>query len=64
MPCRGCFGPVEGVEDSGAKFISALAALLDVEDDEDMKKLIDKLDDLAGYIYRFTLPVSLLKKRR
>lgn len=64
MPCRGCFGPVEGVEDSGAKFISALAALLDVEDDEEMKKLIDKLDDLAGYIYRFTLPVSLLKKRR
>ncbi len=30
MPCRGCFGPVEGVGDSGAKFISALAALLDV----------------------------------
>jgi len=64
MPCRGCFGPVEGVEDSGAKFISALAALLDVEDDEEMKKLIDKLDDLAGYTYRFTLPVSLLRKRR
>lgn len=64
MPCRGCFGPVEGVGDSGAKFISALAALLDVEDDEEMKKLIDKLDDLAGYIYRFTLPVSLLRKRR
>jgi len=38
--------------------------LLDVEDDEEMKKLIDKLDDLAGYTYRFTLPVSLLKKRR
>ena len=64
MPCRGCFGPVEGVEDSGAKFISALAALLDVEGDEEMNKLIDKLDDLAGYIYRFTLPVSLLRKRR
>lgn len=64
MPCRGCFGPVEGVEDAGAKFISALAALLDVEDDEEMRKLIDKLDDLAGYIYRFTLPVSLLRKRR
>ena len=64
MPCRGCFGPVEGVEDAGAKFISALAALFDAEDDEAMKKLIDKLDDLAGYTYRFALPVSLLKKRR
>jgi len=64
MPCRGCFGPVEGVEDSGAKFISALAAMLDVENDKEMKQLMDKLDDIAGYTYRFTLPVSLLKKRR
>ena len=64
MPCRGCFGPVEGVEDSGVKFISALAAMLDAEDDEEMKLLIDKLDDLAGYTYRFSLPVSLLRKRR
>jgi len=64
MPCRGCFGPVEGVEDSGAKFISALAAMLDAESDEEMKQLVDKLDDLAGYTYRFSLPVSLLRKRR
>jgi F420-non-reducing hydrogenase small subunit len=64
MPCRGCFGPVEGVEDSGAKFISALAAMLDVETDEEMNQLIDKLDDLAGYTYRFSLPTSLLKKKR
>ena len=64
MPCRGCFGPVEGVVDSGAKFISALAALLDVEDDGEMNKLVDKLDDLAGYTYRFTLPTSLLRKKR
>lgn len=64
MPCRGCFGPVEGVIDSGAKFISALAALLDVEDDGEMNKLVDKLDDLAGYTYRFTLPTSLLRKKR
>lgn len=64
MPCRGCFGPVEGVEDSGAKFISALASMLDAENDEEMKQLIDKLDDLAGYTYRFSLPTSLLRKRR
>jgi F420-non-reducing hydrogenase small subunit len=64
MPCRGCFGPVEGVEDSGAKFVSALAAMLDAEGDEEMKQLIDKLDDIAGYTYRFTLPVSLLRKKR
>lgn len=64
MPCRGCFGPVEGVEDSGAKFISALAAMLDAESDEEMKQLVEKIDDLAGYTYRFSLPTSLLKKKR
>ena len=44
--------------------VSALAAMLDAESDEQMKQLMDKLDDIAGYTYQFTLPVSLLKKRR
>jgi len=64
VPCRGCFGPVEGVLDSGAKFVSALASMLDVEDEEEMKKTIDQIHDLAGYLYRFSLPVSTLKKKR
>jgi len=64
MPCRGCFGPVEGVEDAGAKFISALAAILDVETEEEMKQVVDQLVDLAGYTYRFSLPVSMLKDIR
>jgi F420-non-reducing hydrogenase small subunit len=64
MPCRGCFGPVEGVRDSGAKFISALASMLDAEDDSDMKELIDKIDDLPGYLYRFSLPSSTLVRKR
>jgi F420-non-reducing hydrogenase small subunit len=61
MPCRGCFGPVEGVEDAGAKFVSALAAILDVENEEEMNRVVDQLDDLAGYTYRFSLPVSMLR---
>jgi F420-non-reducing hydrogenase small subunit len=64
IPCRGCFGPVEGVVDSGAKFVSALASIIDAEDDEDMKKVIDSIDDPAGYFYRFSLPVSLLRGKR
>jgi len=64
MPCRGCFGPVEGVADAGPKFLSALASMLDVEDDKEMKELIDKIDDPAGYLYRFSLPVSTLVKKR
>ena len=64
MPCRGCFGPVEGVEDAGAKFISALASMISVESDDEMKAAIDSIDDLAGYLYRFSLPASTLRKRR
>jgi F420-non-reducing hydrogenase small subunit len=64
IPCRGCFGPVEGVVDSGAKFVSALASIIDAEDDEEMKKVISRIDDPAGYFYRFSLPVSLLKRKR
>jgi F420-non-reducing hydrogenase small subunit len=64
MPCRGCFGPVEGVKDAGAKYIAALASMLDAEDDKAMRALIDKIDDLPGYLYRFSLPSSTLIKKR
>jgi len=64
LPCRGCFGPVEGVKDAGAKYVSALASMLEAEDDKDLKKLVDKIDDLPGYLYRFSLPSSILVKKR
>ncbi len=64
IPCRGCFGPVEGVEDSGAKFLSALASIIDAEDDNEVRRIVDKVDDEIGYLYRFSLPVSILKRKR
>jgi len=64
IPCRGCFGPVEGVADVGAKFIPALASMLDVVSDSEMKEAVDSIDDLAGYLYRFSLPASALRKKR
>lgn len=63
MPCRGCFGPVEGVEDGGAKFVSALAAMIDVNTEADIKEITSQLSDHVGYFYRFTLPVSILGKK-
>jgi F420-non-reducing hydrogenase small subunit len=64
LPCRGCFGPVEGVADSGAKFISAIAAMFNAESDAEMKELIDKIVDPVGYFYRFSLPASALRGKR
>ncbi len=64
VPCRGCFGPVEGVADAGAKYISALAAMLDLENEEQIAEVANQVADLAGYLYRFTAPVSTLKAKR
>jgi len=64
IPCRGCFGPVEGVEDSGAKFISTMASILDAESDEDIARIVSQFVDPAGYLYRFLLPASILQKKQ
>ena len=69
MPCRGCFGPVDGVADQGAKVLSMLASILRVDgeekmSDEDVNKLINQVVDPAGTFYRFSLPASLLRRKR
>ncbi len=69
MPCRGCFGPTKEVIDQGAKGLSAIASILGVEDEEkmteeDTKKLIDQIVDPAGLFYMYSLPSSLLKRKR
>ncbi|MFP3879410.1 MAG: oxidoreductase [Dehalococcoidia bacterium] len=64
LPCRGCFGPVEGVGDSGPKFISAMASILDAESDEEVATVVNQFVDPAGYLYRFSAPVSTLQKKR
>ena len=64
IPCRACFGPVEGVEDSGAKFIPAMASILDAESDEDITRIVNQFVDPVGYLYRFSLPVSIFHNKR
>ena len=63
-PCRGCFGPVEGVQDSGARFISALASLFKVSKDDDIKQIMDGIADPAGTFYRFTQASSILGTKK
>jgi F420-non-reducing hydrogenase small subunit len=64
MPCRGCMGPVDGVYDQGAKFLSAFASLLTPKTDADIQAVIDTIPDPAGTFYRFSVPKSLLHARR
>jgi F420-non-reducing hydrogenase small subunit len=69
MPCRGCFGPVDKVADQGAKAVSMIASILGLGNEEkmseeDVKRLVNGIVDPAGTFYRFSLPSSLLRRRR
>ncbi len=60
MPCRGCFGISPNVIDGGAKFVSALASILDVAEEQAAEEITKSILDPAGTFYRFDLPKSLL----
>jgi F420-non-reducing hydrogenase small subunit len=64
MPCRGCMGPTDRVHDQGAKFLSALASLLDATAENDVERLVGSIDDPVGTFYRFSLPSSFLRRRK
>jgi len=64
MPCTGCYGPVEGVADQGAHFLTALASIIDSDDPEEIQKIIHDIVDPAGTFYRYSLPDSLLRRAR
>lgn len=63
MPCRGCFGPTSRVDDQGAKFLSALASIIDADTDDEIRKITDSIADPAGIFYFYSLPSSMLKRK-
>lgn len=62
-PCRGCYGPPPGAVDPGAKMMSAIASVIDEKDPEAIDRIIDDIADPAGLFYRFSLPVSLIRRK-
>lgn len=64
MPCRGCYGPPDGVLDQGAKLISAIAALVDTDQPEKINEILAKVADPVGLAYRFGLAASYLSDLR
>ncbi|MGD0780368.1 MAG: oxidoreductase [Dehalococcoidales bacterium] len=64
MPCRGCFGPPEGVADQGAKMLSAIASIYQGETPEEINKMLEEVVDPAGTFYRFGMADSMLKRKR
>jgi len=64
MPCTGCYGPVDGVTDQGAHFLSAVASVIDSNDPDEIQRIIDGIRDPVGTFYRYSLPDSLLRRAR
>lgn len=62
-PCRGCYGPPDELNDPGAKMMSAIASVIDEEEPEEIKKILEDVVDPAGLFYRFSLPVSLIRRK-
>jgi len=72
MGCRGCYGPLGGVEDQGAKMITAIGSVLNVgelgqdldEFDQKLNEMVDSIADPAGTFYRFSMSHSLLRRAK
>ncbi len=72
MGCRGCYGPLDGVEDQGARMLSAVASVIDIgkpgDDEHEMERRLDEamdsIVDPIGTFYRFSMAHSVLRRTR
>ena len=72
MGCRGCYGPLDGVYDQGAKMLSAIASVIGVgnskmeeaELEREIQAVVDTIPDPAGTFYRFSMAHSLLQRSK
>jgi F420-non-reducing hydrogenase small subunit len=72
MGCRGCYGAIDGVEDQGARMLTAIASVVNVGKTGDthadlerqIDKVLDTLVDPAGTFYRFSMAHSILHRAR
>ncbi len=61
--CRGCYGPPPGVLDQGAKAISALASILECDDEKQSAEIMGRVPDLVRTFNRFGIPSTLLGRK-
>ncbi len=72
MGCRGCYGPMEGVEDQGAKMLSAIGSIIgagaagmdEADIERDIQAVVDTIADPAGTFYRFGMSNSMLRRAK
>lgn len=64
MPCTGCFGPTSRVRDQGAKFLSSIAAQVSSNEEKEIEQILSRIPDPVGTLYRYSLPASLLRRKK
>jgi F420-non-reducing hydrogenase small subunit len=64
MPCTGCFGPLDQASDYGGRALSYVASIVNVNDEEEARKVLAKVADPTGIFYRYSLPTSKLRRKR
>jgi F420-non-reducing hydrogenase small subunit len=62
IPCRGCGGPMPGVKDFGARCVTAIASSL--KDDDTAQELVNKYNDMAKLVYRYSFSAGTLGKKQ
>jgi F420-non-reducing hydrogenase small subunit len=63
-PCRGCYGPLDDISDSGGKMMSVIASMLEGKEEAEIEQAIETVVDPAGTFYRFSLPGSKLRRKQ
>ena len=73
MGCRGCYGPLPGVLDQGARMLTAIASVIDVtgkpgDNEAELAQRVEEavrtIVDPAGTFYRFSMAHSVLRRAR
>lgn len=64
-PCIGCHGANAGVEDFGARMMTALSSVIDSNDPDEIERIIHEgVPDPVGTFYRFSLAKSFLRRKK
>ncbi len=63
LGCRGCYGPAEGVIDVGSKLAGAISSVIDSDDPEEIKTIVDEILDPLGTFYRFNVASSIVGRK-
>lgn len=69
VPCTGCSGPAPGVADQGARMMSALASILETDNEAarsmaEVEESLASVADPVGVFYRYYLARSIVGRKR